>query len=908
MQMRKITRIMIGIGCLLTAFLPVFAQTSVYPFTHLTTEQGLTADSIYAICQDERGFIWLGSEDGLLQYDGYTFTKHVGEADDPLIEASNWVREIFPAENGDFWVIFERNGLARFDSHSGKLKTKLPDPILDKVVERREISAILKDRNENLWLGTKERGLYRFDRRQKKISPVSLPRGRNSPPTLFISQLFLDHQGRVWIGTWGDGLYRIGNRPDRIDHFVYEPRNPASLSNNLISILTEDQDGTVWIGTAGGGLNRVIPGPSGRIDFKRYLKEPNNPNSLSHNDVRALCAVRSGQLWIGTDGGGVNLLDPRTGQFTHLVNQPGDPRSLGSSSVTCIFEDRSGLIWIGFWGSKLDLYNPRHIRFSHFQTNPDDLHGMSSNEIRSLLEDRSGTLWIGTWGGGLNRWDHARERFVHYLPDELERPLMTNNAITSLLEDRRGILWVATASGKLCRFNRQQRRFETLFRLPQQTAPAQYVRTIIEDRTGRIWLGTLQNNLIKLDSRFQVERVFGPLAGDAASVDINDICEAAGGLFWIGTDRGLICFDPATESLAAWATEPPAELKKGLVLFIKDDRETNSLWIGSASGLYQYSLTKKEFIPIGRQLGLPSWAYADFIRDPAGTVWLPTTNGLIRLDLRKRIFRVFTVNDGLLSNLCNLKASGIGRDGEIFIGHNNGLDRFRPEELQDNPFVPPVVLTGVADRSGPVRLETDVSELREFTLSQARLPVTLTFAALCFADPDRNQYAYKLENRDREWTLLGNHHQLSLDRLAVGRYRLRIKGSNADGNWNEQGIAFTLIVTRPFWKNGWFLAGLSLLFLAALFFAIQRWVVKRHPALTQPVSPEILASFCSRHDISKREQEIIELVIKGKSNQQIEEILFISLRTVKTHLYNIYQKVGIKNRLQLLYKIQRWQA
>ena len=869
-------------------------------------------DSAYVIFQDNQGFIWFGADDGLYRYDGQTFEKFVLEADDPVAPASNLVNSIRPSRSGDLWVAFERRGLARYDRETGKLLRSEPVINSQPALTTRLVSVALEDRQGNLWVGTWDQGLFRLAAGERRCDHFPLASPRQAVRGEYgISVLFEDRRGGIWVGTWADGLFHFTSGSEIPVHYRNVTGDRTSLSNDSITAVTEDQDGIIWIGTGGGGVNRLVSTPSG-VSFFRYLKEPNNPNSLSNNDVRCLCFDRQGSLWIGTFGGGLNVLDVRKNQFNHYLTNRENVQSLSSNMVAAIIQDRSGLIWIGTWDGGLNTIDPRKTKFTLIQNDPENPDSLSINEIRAIYEDSAGTLWIGTWGGGLNRWERSTKKFSHFLPDADESPSLRNNAVTAICEDHRGVFWVATATGKLCRFDRRTGRFN----IQQWNKPcteSNYISFIHEDRSGSLWIGTSNCGLIKLDTLRKSSANFRHQPSDLFTLPddaIVHIYQDPSGLIWIATLKGLIRFDPVSEKFVPWdhAAAVPAELKKELVYFFKEDRSSAKLWIGAVSGLYVYSLSSKTFSNVSRTFNLPPMTVCGIEQDDQGNLWLASYNGLMRFDLAQKKFKMYTVLDGLQGNIFRPRANFRSRDGEMFFGGYNGLNRFRPEQMQDNPFVPPMVLTAVIDRSGPVNLGTDVSGLRELTISQSRLPVTLTFAALCFTDPARNQYAYQLEKRDREWRYLGNRHQVTLDHLKIGNDRLRLRGSNADGVWNEPGIVINLIVTRPFWKNGWFLAGLSLLFLAALFFVIQRWIVKRHPALTRPVAPEVLASFCSRYDISKREQEIIELVIRGKSNQQIEGILFISLRTVKNHLYNIYQKAGIKSRLQLLYKIQRWQA
>jgi DNA-binding CsgD family transcriptional regulator len=296
------------------------------------------------------------------------------------------------------------------------------------------------------------------------------------------------------------------------------------------------------------------------------------------------------------------------------------------------------------------------------------------------------------------------------------------------------------------------------------------------------------------------------------------------------------------------------------------------------------------------------------LEDNLGNLWLGTNKGLCRFSLSTGKIKIYTPVEGLQDYEFNTGACYQGRSGEMFFGGVNGFNCFYPDRIEDNPFIPSIVITGFKIRNKPVNIGKDsplkkhITETREIILSYKDSFFSFEFAALDYTAPDKNRYQYKVERFNEDWIDLGHKHDITLTNLDPGEYILRVRGANNDGIWNYKGTSVRIIITPPLWETWWFRT-LVVLFLAALFYI---WHHRRMKNLSLKLKTEAeMERLFTKYKVSGREQEIIRLILKGKTNKDIEDDLFISIKTVKSHIYNIYQKLGVKNRLELIHLIQR---
>jgi ligand-binding sensor domain-containing protein len=800
------------------------AQSQRLRFNHLTVEDGLSNTWVRSTLTDHRGFLWVATRDGLNRYDGHTFKVYRHDPRDAHTLVSSQVWALFEDSQRRLWVGAE--GLHLYDREQDRFERYLPGPEPG-AARLSVIRVIREDRQGQLWLATED-GLYRFDpvRRTAAVFRHD-PRDPGSLSDNGALALVLDRSGQLWVGTRG-GLDCYDARTGKFTHQLRGPNDPPQLRNANVETMYQDDSGTLWLGTIGQGLIRVDPS-NGQV--KQYLPDPHDPTSISVDRILSLTGDGRTQVYVGSEG--INVLDTRTEKFTRHLPDPDEPTSLSSSAtIWSLRLDDQGVLWIGTFNSGVDYVLPLAQQFGLIRARRG---GLSDPHVMAVLEDHLGDLWVGTDGGGLNHIDRSTGRFTYYRRDPLNPKGLSANAVLALREDAQHRIWIGTWTGGLQRLDPLTGRFATYRHDPVPSNPfaVNSFWTVIEDSRGEILAGTASNGVQILDRK---TGRFTPLATrypGVATGTVTFIVEDPQGNLWLGLgapgEAGADYVDRRTGQVTRYRHDPkdPGSLAEGDVFSIFVDSRGNA-WLGTAGGgLDCMDAKTRQLRHYTTAQGLPADHIGDILEDKSGNVWISTTRGLaklvdgVRLPEQPRFLR-FDVHDGLQGDEFRHGAAFMSQRGEMFFGGQRGLNYFFPDRVQQNPHKPPVVLTdfrifnrsvGIGIPGSP--LTKAITETSELTLSYQHSVVTFEFAALNFVLPQKNQYAYKLEGFDATWNEVGGQRSATYTNLPHGTFTLRVRGSNNDGVWNDEGVSLRIHVTPPFWRTRWFLAAVALALVGA---------------------------------------------------------------------------------------------
>ncbi|HNT74664.1 MAG TPA: two-component regulator propeller domain-containing protein [Anaerolineae bacterium] len=793
-------------------------------FDRISTAQGLSSALALSIVQDRQGFMWFGMEDGLNRYDGYTFITYRNLPDDPHSLVNNVILTLYEDREGVLWI-GTSDGLNKFDAASQQFTTYRHDSANPDSLSDNKVWAIDEDADGALWIGTENGGLNRFDRKTGKFTHYQNdPIDPHSLSHNGVRAIFEDQTGTLWVGTYGGGLNRFDRAGEQFTAYRHNPDDPHSLSFDKVTALAADAFGALWIGTEG-GLNRLDPA-TGRIT--RYQPDPDDPYSLSNTVVRAVLIDHLGIVWVATYGGGLNRLDPAivaasgTAEFTHYRSEPNNPTSLSNDGIWSLYEDRSGVVWIGALNG-LNLFDRAKHKFTYYQTHPANPHSLSSNLVWAIEEDQSGGIWVGTIGGGLNYLDRATGQFTAYQHDPSNPDSLSDNQARFVYEDRSGTLWIGTESAGLNRFDRASGRFIRYRNDPADphSLSDNSVWAIFEDRAGVLWIGTRGGGLNRLERETGQFTAYEHDGNDPDSLSNNQVTviyEDTTGAFWVGNTVGLDQLDRESGRFTHYRPNPddPTTLSSSTVAAIFED-SAGVLWVGTLDGLNRFDRATGTFKRYSKADGLPNTAIVGILEDdiPAAQggpyLWISTFNGLSRFDPRTETFKNYDASDGLQGPQFSISSFCKSRDGALFFGGKNGFNMFYPEDIVDNPYVPPVVLTDfqLFNKSvaiGPESpLPKSISLLDKLALTYKDSVFSFEFAALSYSSPEMNQYAYKLEGFDQDWNYTTAKRRFATyTNLDGGDYTFRVKGANSDGVWNEAGTALKIHITPPIWKTAWF--------------------------------------------------------------------------------------------------------
>jgi len=748
-------------------------------------QQGLPQNSVYVVIQTREGFLWLGTEEGLVRFDGVRFKVYDKRNVESLI--NNSIYALYEDRQGNLWIGTHGGGLTcmnHLEYEDGTFTTftkkqGLSNDAVWSICEDQEgnlwigteeglnlmkegkfttfpekhglsgsiVMAICEDREGNLWVGTVS-GLNRLDPKNGKITTYTTEEGLSNDR---INAIYEDRKGRLWIGTH-IGLNRLDPENGKITTYTTE----KELSNIRINAIYEDREGSLWIGTYGGGLNRLYSNDGTSIfNVTAYTTKQGLPNNV----VWSICEDREGSLWVGTEGGGLNRL--KEGKFIAYTTKEG----LSNDMVWSICEDHEGNIWIGTNGGGLNCLKGR--KFITYTTN----EGLSNDMVWSICEDGEGSLWIGTDGGGLNHMNPKNGKITRYTSKEG----LSNNRITAIHEDGEGNLWIGTDGG-LNRLNRNDSKggkFTTFSK--KQGLSNDLISVIHEDKKGNLWIGT-GNGLNRMSRRESKGETFTITAYNTreglSNSNVTSLYEDQEGSLWIGTYGGLNC--------------------------IKDGKLT--------------SITIKE--------GLFDDTIFQILEDNRGNLWMSCNKGIFRVG-KKELTDFFEgkreaiqcvsydEKDGMKSRECNGISQPAGwksRDGKLWFPTIKGVVMIDPNNIKINRHPPPVVIKEIIVDNKKIQ-----PHLLRFSSNETKLVLPpgieqfeIQYTGLSFLVPEKVRFKYKLDFFDKKWREVGSRRTAYYTKIPPGDYTFRVKACNNDGIWNETGASISFYLKPYFYQTWWF--------------------------------------------------------------------------------------------------------
>jgi ligand-binding sensor domain-containing protein/serine phosphatase RsbU (regulator of sigma subunit) len=781
-------------------------QAQVARFRHLTSDEGLTQNAVTCVLQDKKGFMWVGTYDGLNRYDGNKILTWKGSLDDSAGISSNSIRCLYEDDNNALWVGTYQGGLCKLDLTTGKIKSYYVDStkkisqisndnvytigeyepgklylatgdglnIFDRktatftVIRKRgpnaipfltnSIRAMTRDKNGHLWFGHSA-GITEYDPSTKKCNYFT-DTSANKIRGNSIRALFADSRGYIWVSMWAYGCCLIDTKTGKVYSFGDTTSIYKSLYKvSLVSQFYEDKKGNVWIATAEHGL--ACYNPKTRETFL-YEKNPDDAETISDNTVFCVTEDRSGLIWSGTWKGGLNIFDPKTLKFGLQRHESNNPFSLHNNNTFAFCKKSAEELYVGT-SAGVSVYTPSKRTFVPLRIDERDNNSLKHNSvIYYLFKDADETLWISTSGGGLYHYLPEKSKYRNYVPTADTNSLSWHSPST-ILRDLNGQLWIATGYG-LNLYHPAKDNFSRILNVPgNQNTPA-------------------SNNISALVLR-------------------ND------GLIWVGTgDAGLDLFDPQTrEVLRHYNTN-----EKGKTIFpdvgitgVFYDRK-GTLWVGTTGGLC--SLDEKTGKVTSYVKIHPCFSTLIFgiEEDHSGNIWFSTAMGLVRFNPATKEYKVFDTSDGLQGKEFSGRAVYKSDGGKLFFGGLNGFNAFLPEEIRSNTTPPGVAVTALNILNQDQQAGANVAYLDTLTLSWQQYFFTVDFAALDYTYSSKNRFKYFLEGFNEKWVDNGSSHTVTFTNLDPGEYLLLVKAINNDGVESVAPARLKIIITPPFWKTTWF--------------------------------------------------------------------------------------------------------
>jgi len=791
------------------------AQDFRLKFNRIGIKDGLSNSSITSIVKDNKGFVWIGTEDGLNLYDGYSFRIFKYQPDNKHSISSNSVQNMVCTKQ-NVWV-GTINGMNRYDrDHDRFERFTIGNSYTENCV-----TTIAEVKDKYLWIGTYG-GLKQINLQTNKVDSLWTVKGLgfNLKKSL-ISELIVDKFGYLWIGA---EIKTETSKRSVLVRVDLQSMNGEIVYNDLqtTSILVEDKN-TVWIGTMKGLL---------RYDYQhktetKFSNTPNDDNTIIGDQIDALTLHDDGNLWIGTPMG-LSILDRKTMKFHNFAPVQGDDRSLSSSSVKLIFDDDAGMTWLGTRQGGICTYNKRESKFKHFKNEPSNPNSLSGNIVGSIVEDAQHRIWIATDGGGLNCFDRATNNFTCLKNIPGNSNSLSSNKVLCLYLDHNDGLWIGMWEGGLDYYNLKNQKFTHYKNIKgnANSLPGNNIFNINEDSQGTIWISVWSKGICSLDPKTQK---FGQLSSKSTN-ELKELMSSTVVVIyfdrdknmWLGAERnGLFKYSPKTQVISHYVNNQ--EILKSLsgknVYSIFQDSK-DRIWIGVAGGsLDLYHPDEDNFSHYTVADGLPSDGIDCIQEDKKGKLWVSTNNGVSCISLsqsQKKLhasFHNYTAEDGLQGSQFARWAGAKSSTGEIYFGGINGFNIIDPEHIDTNPFLPPVVITNFQIHYKSVNPDSigspitkNISETQAIELNHTQNVITFEFAALAYNHPEKNQYAFFMEGFDADWHFVGNQRKATYTNLSPGEYTFYIKASNNDGVWNNTGTKIKIKVLPPWWRTWWFMS------------------------------------------------------------------------------------------------------
>ena len=782
-----------------------------FRFRHYTVEHGLSSNSIRSIIQDRKGFIWLGTEDGLNCYDGIRMKVYRANKEKQHSLGNNVINSLLEDKDGVIWVATDAGIYLYYPDKDAFEKLHTPIEITS------VISSVTQDKDGNIWFSTYGQGVFRYTKQNRELKQFQLPAYSNMS-----YHVFADSENNIFVAGRHDNpaILKLNRTTNSFDNYPLTFNQKEQQVNSMV--LFEDSSHALWIGTWDNGLQRVNRHTG---EATVYLS-PKSGNGILH--IHSIAEYAHDLLLIGSDDG-LSLFNTTTGQHQLLTPNELSPYSLSDKFVYPIVKDKEGGIWIGTFYGGANYISPRNGQFEGFSYSKFK-NSLSGNIIGRFCEDKKGRIWIASDDGGLSCYSPATGLFTNYLPQEGRNSLTYHNVHALCFDDDN--LWIGTYSGGLNVLNTQTGQFKSYQSSSSDptTLDQNSIYALFKDKDNNMWVTTMAgvNLYNRQTDNFTRMKDFGYL-----TIDIKQ--DAKGNIWFATQGKGLFKYNPTYQNWKNYThTEAEGSLIGNQVNSLYID-VAGTLWIGTSEGLCRYLPQKDNFEPIS--LGVESPNVCCIIEEQR-KLWITTSKGLLHYTPGEGC-RTYTQSDGLQSDLFIANAGLKASDGRIYIGSVNGFNAFYPYRIQPNEYIPPVVFTGleVFNREVPISeegiLPRSLNDLEQLDLAADENFISLRFAALSYSIPGKNKYAYKLEGFDKDWNYVDKESKATYTNLPAGTYTFRVKASNNDGLWNEEGSSLKIVVHPPFYLTPLFKVFYFILICLGLTFLIRlliRRTEKKHTA------------------------------------------------------------------------------
>lgn len=823
-------RTICSLACIATII--VNSKSQDFKFDHLNTSDGLSQGTVNCVYQDKRGFIWIGTNDGLNRYDAYSFRVYKTNPSDTLSISGNAIVSIAEDSASNLWIATRNNGLNYYNRKKDVFIRYQNNPANIKSLSTNNLKRVVADKNGNVLVATLGGGLNVFNEKDgtfdiykhKEDDPASL--GDN-----YVFCIQDEGDGKFWIGSECGDVDLFDTKSKTFKKYRFK-ENFKRFGWDIGVSLLKDKSGNLWIGTNGNGLF-TLDVNTGDVKETDIAK-----NGFTSNIITSLCLYKNNVL-IGTDGGGIHIWDNERNSFGHIGNDIGDPKSLTNNAIYCMFVDRGGSLWVGTFQGGLNIYSPSKYKFRHYTLQIGKANSLSNKSVLAIYQDKDENIWIGTDGGGVNLFNRFESSFTTLKADPGNSGSISGNVVKSIFEDHLGNLWMGTYANGLNLMDRKTKRFRHYLNRKDDAASIGHnnVWVIFEDSKKDLWIGLMGGGLDKMDRETGTftHYVNSESKQSLSSNNVKTLFEDSQGNFWVGTEGGgLNKFDRSSGTFVSFLNNPrdPGSIPDNDIRALTQSGD-GTFWIGTANGLAAFDYKTQKFVYPPLNDSLPNKVINGILEDTRGNLWISTNKGLSCYYIKNKTVRHYDTEDGLQGNDFNYTANFKSPfNNHMYFGGTNGFNVFDPGDMNDNIFLPEVLITGLYIMGKEVGagdtinkrvvLKQPVTETEFLVLSHRENNFGLEFAALNFISSQKNEYQYMMEGVDEDWIKTSASKRLaSYMNLSPGTYLFKVRASNNDGKWSDKVTLLKIKVKAPWWKTWIFRIFVLFLFAGGIYFAIR---------------------------------------------------------------------------------------
>jgi len=849
---------------------PAFCNSQNLQFDHIGTQEGLSQMNVTCIMQEVRGFIWIGTDDGLNRYDGYQFTTYHHNPKDNNSLSSNFVSDIKQDKEGNLWIA-TKNGLNKLDFKTGRFIRYMHDAVNSNSISGNRLNKLAMDADDNLWIATEATGLECFDIRKNIFKHyIHSDADKASISNDAILSIYEDSKHRLWIATFSElNLFDKQTRS-----FI---KFPDSKAKRLRSIF-EDSRQQLWVGTHEEGLFLFNPVNS---SFTQYKHDEKISGSISSGAILSLNEDEKGNLWVGIENVGLSIFDRSTGKFRVQVHDEIDRHSINGNSIYAICKDRVGNMWLGAYSAGISLYKRNTGSFIAYRHNS-TAASISNNFVWDILEDSHKNIWVATDGGGVNKLDAISGKIANYR----QANGLSGNYVLVLEEDDDGDIWMGTWGDGITLFSPKKHRFTYIKHNPNSpnSLSGANVYALAQSKDKKMWIGTIDGGLNCYDKKTNTFTHFIPNTNDPKSISSNSIfslLEDRAGNLWIGTtDNGLNFMDLKTNTFTRYTyTKNGTGLSNNSVPDIFEDH-SGIIWISTFDGLDKFDPKTKTFTVYNTEQGLPSNTIYAVREGDDNKIWISTNHGLSAYDQVTGKFKNYTTEDGLQDNEFKPHSALKASDGRLYFGGINGFNVFSPFDIVKPIGFPPIVITSFRIFNKPItngakngdtsQKEQNISDIGRLSLSYKQTFFSIEYAALDFSSADKKRYAFMLEGFDKEWNDVGSRNTASYTNVPPGQYAFKVKYQNSAGLWSPEYTKLQIIVRPPFWLTWWFITLATLGVIGCIYAYIR---IRTRSIKKQKINLEVQVRRKTAEVVAQKEALEAQQLEINKKNESLQRLV-----------------------------------